>query len=123
MLEGELGNSGVGERGLVKLAGVRVGCCHRRYRGGQSRHPRRDLGQVQPHRFVREHPGLIGSPGVQCRLDRIQHVIGHLVNVVQRPVSRRADPGRRVIRGLVVGVGEGGPDGDSLRGIQEPSQP
>jgi hypothetical protein len=81
------------------------------------------LGQVQPHRLVRECAGLIGSPEAKSRLDRIQHVIGHLVNVVQRPVSRRADPDRGVICRLVVGVGEGDPDRDSFRGIQESLQP
>ena len=123
MFEGELGNSGVGERGLIKLAGVVIGCRHRRYRDGQSRHPRRDLGQVQPHRLGGERAGLVWPSGLQCRLDQIQHVIGHLVNIVKRPVSRWADPDRRVIRRLVVGFCEANPHRDSVRSIQEPLQP
>ena len=46
-----------------------------------------------------------------------------LENVVQRPVSRRADPDRCLIRRLVVGVGDPNPHRDSLRGIQEPLHP
>ena len=60
--------------------------------------------------------------GVQRRLDEVEHVFAHLVNVVARPLSGRADSARCVIRRFVVGFGEPDPHRDAPRAIQEPVQ-
>ena len=134
VIEGKLGDAGVGQRGPVELFGFGISGCHRRDRQGQGRRPRRHPGQIQQHRLGGQRAGLLEAPGVQCGLDGVEHILGQLVftgvqrrpgRVVQAvtgPVPRRADCDRGLIGRVVVRFCQGDPHRDPVRGVEESLQ-